>query len=283
MKKLFFIIPIAFSFLSFKLSNNEENATTYPPFAFVQISDPQFGFSSNYPFPIETANFEKAISKINKLMPAFIVITGDFVNNMPNQSQIDQFQKVYHELDPRIPGYLVPGNHDTKTAVTETTLNNYINIFGVDRYSFQYNGWKFIVLNTTIIKNPDNVQTETAAQLSWLQNELTTFSAGHIMIFQHYPVYLKTPTEADNYYNFPLTVRPMYLNLFNQYVKAVFSGHLHDNLWLKYNNVTLITTNNLCKKPGQTPTAGVRIVKVYKDRYEQGYYPLDSIPSTITF
>ena len=283
MKKLILLILIAFSFLSFNLSYNKED-TTYVPFCFVHITDPQFGFVDPKNFTVEAANFEKTIAKVNQLKPKFIVITGDMVNHLSIQAQIDKFNSIYQKLDTGIAGYLVAGNHDVKTIPTENTLNTYRKIFGKDWYSYEFNGWKFIVLNTSIIKNSDSVTAERDLQLSWLKNELaTTPATEQIMVFQHYPFYLKTPDEADNYYNFPITQRSMYLELLNQYnVKAVFTGHTHSNLWQKYKNVTLITTVALCKSADKNPP-GVRIVKVYKEHYTQTYYPIDSIPSTITY
>jgi hypothetical protein len=48
----------------------------------IQMSDPQFSiYTKNADFAHETANLEFAISAANRLMPAFVVITGDLINN----------------------------------------------------------------------------------------------------------------------------------------------------------------------------------------------------------
>ena len=50
-------------------------------FFFIQLSDPQFGmYTADRDFAQETANFEFAVANINRLKPAFVVITGDLVN-----------------------------------------------------------------------------------------------------------------------------------------------------------------------------------------------------------
>ena len=52
-----------------------------PPFFFIQLTDPQLGmFTDNKDFVQETANFEFAVAAVNRLKPAFVVITGDLVN-----------------------------------------------------------------------------------------------------------------------------------------------------------------------------------------------------------
>src|SRR5882762_2580202 len=51
------------------------------PFFFIQLSDPQMGmFSDNKDFAQDAANFEFVVAAINRLHPAFVVVTGDLVN-----------------------------------------------------------------------------------------------------------------------------------------------------------------------------------------------------------
>ena len=57
------------------------------PWFFIQITDPQFGmFTKNEGFEKETILYEKAVDKINKLKPDFVVITGDFVHSQKSAS-----------------------------------------------------------------------------------------------------------------------------------------------------------------------------------------------------
>ncbi|HYV29988.1 MAG TPA: hypothetical protein VEO53_02580, partial [Candidatus Binatia bacterium] len=59
------------------------------PFFFIQLSDPQLGmFTENADFAQETANLEFAVAAVNRLHPAFVVITGDLVNRPGDASQI---------------------------------------------------------------------------------------------------------------------------------------------------------------------------------------------------
>src|SRR5205085_3166055 len=83
------------------------------PFFFIQLSDPQFGmFSNNKDFAQETANFEFAVATINRLKPAFVVITGDLVNKAGDSEQIAEFHRIAAKIDQKIRVYNMPGNHD---------------------------------------------------------------------------------------------------------------------------------------------------------------------------
>ncbi len=82
-----------------------------PPFFFIQLSDPQFGmYTANKEFSQETANFEFAIATVNRLKPAFVIITGDLVNKPGDSAQMAEFQRIAARLDPNITLYNVAGS-----------------------------------------------------------------------------------------------------------------------------------------------------------------------------
>src|SRR3954454_25255729 len=83
------------------------------PFSFIQMSDPQFGmFTKNQGFEHETANFEFAVAAANRMKPAFVVITGDLINDSGNAAQAAEYHRIAAKLDTRIKLFSVPGNHD---------------------------------------------------------------------------------------------------------------------------------------------------------------------------
>src|SRR5436190_19463137 len=89
------------------------------PFFFIQLSDPQFGMSTtNRDFAQETANFEFAVATVNRLRPAFVVITGDLVNQPGDTAQIAEYQRIVRRVDSTIPVYNVVGNHDIENVPT---------------------------------------------------------------------------------------------------------------------------------------------------------------------
>src|SRR4051812_12506794 len=161
------------------------------PFFFVQLSDPQFGmFANNKDFVQETANFEFAVATINRLKPAFVVITGDLVNKAGDSAQIAEFHRIAAKVDARIPIYKVVGNHDIENVPTPGTIAAYTNSFGRDFYSFRHGGFVGIVLNSIVIHSPQQTTNHLEAQDRWLQAELERArndSPQHIVIFQHHP------------------------------------------------------------------------------------------------
>src|SRR4051812_38460849 len=122
------------------------------PFFFIQLSDPQFGmFTNNKDFVQETANFEFAVASINRLKPAFVVITGDLVNKPGDRAQIAEFHRIAAKVDPKIRVYNVVGNHDIENVPRPETISVYTNLFGPDHDSFRHGGFVGIVLNSIII------------------------------------------------------------------------------------------------------------------------------------
>ena len=103
------------------------------PFFFIQLTDPQFGmFTDNTNFTQETANFEFAVATVNRLRPAFVVITGDLVNKPGDTAQIAEYRRIVGKIDRDIPVHDVAGNHDVENVPTPASVAGYTNIFGAD-------------------------------------------------------------------------------------------------------------------------------------------------------
>jgi 3',5'-cyclic AMP phosphodiesterase CpdA len=255
------------------------------PFFFIQMADPQLGFfSGGEDFTKETELFEKAIAHANRLKPAFVVISGDLVNGAGNARQIAEFKRICAKLDKSIPLHLVCGNHDIGGKPNAAAIDRYRRAFGPDRYSFRCGGAYGIVLNTQIVKSPQNVPQEAPRQLAWLKAELAKAAASraeNILVFTHHPLFLDRPDEPEQYFNLPVKDRQAYLTLLRAYgVRAVFAGHHHRNSLARDGKMEMITTGPVGKPLGKDPS-GLRIVKVYADRIEHAYYGLDSVPESV--
>src|ERR1043165_8495747 len=125
---------------------------------FIQMSDPQFGmYTKDADFVHETANFEFAIATANRLKPAFVVITGDLINESGNAAQAAEYKRIAAKLDPQIKLYSVPGNHDVENEPTAESLARYRERFGPDYYSFRAGELTGIVLNSNLEKGTKNV------------------------------------------------------------------------------------------------------------------------------
>lgn len=254
------------------------------PFFFIQLSDPQFGmYTTNRDFVQESANFEFAVATINRLHPAFVVITGDLVNKAGDTTQIKEFKRIEGKINPAISVFNVAGNHDIENTPTPATVAAYTNQFGPDHYEFRHGNFIGIVLDSTLIHTPDKVHDLCAQQETWLESELAQAhndKAAHIVIFQHHSWFLDTADEADQYFNIPTARRTKYLALFHKYgVNFAFCGHYHRNKIARDGDLEVVTTTAVGKP--LAGESGLRIVIVRDDAIEQRFYSLGEIPNQI--
>lgn len=255
------------------------------PFFFVQLTDPQFGmFTDNKSFEQETANFEFAAATINRLHPAFVVVTGDLVNKTGDSAQIQEYKRILAKVSADIPVYNVAGNHDVGNTPTPKLIEAYTNAFGPDHYAFHFGNFEGIVLDSNLIQAPQKVQDLAAQQKSWLAAELrNAHNAGarHIVIFQHHPWFLKSLDEPDQYFNLPHEQRASYLPLFHQFgVEAVFCGHYHRNLAASDGGLPVVVSGALGKPLGGSQS-GIQIVIVRDSGIEHHFYDLGEIPTGV--
>lgn len=256
------------------------------PFFFIQLSDPQFGmFTGDGDFSQETANYEFAIATVNRLKPAFVIITGDLVNKPGDTAQIAEYLRITAKVDKSIAVYNVAGNHDVGNVPTPASLAAYTKIFGPDHYAFRHGTFAGLVLNSCLIHSPSNTTSELAAQERWLRAELQSArssGARHIAVFQHHPWFLRQADEADEYFNIPKERREKYLALFREYgVKHLFCGHYHRNAIARDGDLEVITTGPVGKPLG-SDGSGLRVVVVRDTGLEHRYHEFDTMPTEIS-
>lgn len=255
------------------------------PFFFIQLSDPQLGmFTNNADFVQDAANFEFAVASVNRLRPAFVVITGDLVNKPGDAAQIAEYRRIVGQIDPAIPVYNVAGNHDVQNVPTPDSLAAYTKIFGPDRFVFRHRGLTGVVLNSSIIHSPDKAPAQLAEQEAWLRIELTRAKADgarHIVVFQHHSWFLAQASEPDQYFNIPLARRLAYLSLFREHgVRYLFCGHYHRNAEARDGSLEAITSGPV-GKPLDQAKSGLRIAIVREDRIDHRYYELGELPTRV--
>ena len=255
------------------------------PWFFVQLSDPQFGmFTADSNFVQETANLEFAVATLNRIRPAFVVVTGDLVNKPGDAAQIAEYRRIMAKLDPAIRVYDVAGNHDVENAPTPESVEAYRRQHGPDRYTIRHRGLVGIVLNSSLIHTPTKAPAEYEAQRRWMEAELEKVKAEaprHLLIFQHHPWFLTQATEKDEYFNIPLERRTPHLELFRRYgVSHLLSGHYHRNSFGKYGEMEMVTSGPIGMPLGKDGS-GLRVVIVREDGIEHRYYEIDQIPNRI--
>jgi 3',5'-cyclic AMP phosphodiesterase CpdA len=252
---------------------------------FLQMSDPQFGmYSKNANFEHETANFEFAIATANRLKPAFVVITGDLVNEAGNAAQIAEYKRIAAKLDPKIRLFSAPGNHDVQNEPTPESLARYRENFGPDYYTFQAGDITGIVLNSNLEKGTRNAAAEAAKMEAWFQTELTKAKAAgakQIIVFQHIPFFQKDANEAEVYNNIPVDVRRRYLKLLHENgVQWVFAGHLHHNLEARDGDLQIVATGPV-GMPLNDAKSGIRVVAVTPGGVKHQYFDFGVLPETL--
>lgn len=255
------------------------------PFFFIQLTDPQLGmFTDNADFAQDAANLEFAVATVNRLRPAFVIITGDLINKPGDPAQLAAYRRLTGKVDPAIPVYHLAGNHDIGNTPTPATIAAYEQVLGPARYVFRHQGFVGIVLNSGVIHTPKETAEELAAQERWLRNELAAAKAAgtrHIVVFQHHPWFLKSAGEPDQYFNVPLERRTAYLALFREFgVRYLFSGHYHRNAEVRDGDLVAVTSGPVGKPLGGAKS-GLRVVVVREDRIESRYHEFGDLPSRV--
>jgi serine/threonine-protein phosphatase CPPED1 len=203
---------------------------TDAPYFIIQVTDPQFGFiESNNGFSKETELYEKIVGSINRLSPELVVITGDLVNNKDDRSQFVEFKRITSKINSSIPVRIVPGNHDIGANPSQKEIDVYKADFGDDKFSLRHKNSLFIGLNSSLIKAGSSENER--LQFDWLKKELSeSKQPEHIILFCHYPFFIKAFDEPESYSNLSAEARTKYFNLFKEIkVNAVYAGHLHEN------------------------------------------------------
>jgi 3',5'-cyclic AMP phosphodiesterase CpdA len=254
------------------------------PFFFIQLSDPQFGmYTQDRDFVQETANLEFVVATINRLRPAFVVITGDLVNRAGDKDQIAEYTRVIGKIATTIPVYSVAGNHDVGNDPTRQTLAEYRKNIGADYYTFRSGPMEGIVLDSSLLAHPQNAPDESVKQEQWLTEELDKAKrAGiRVVVFQHHPYCVNDPTEPDEYFNVTKPIRDRYFELFAKYgVSDVFAGHLHRTAECRNANLTIHTSGPV-GKPLVDGQSGIRIVAIRNGIVSSKYFPLGLLPETV--
>ena len=258
-------------------------------FFFVQMSDPQFGMNATRTpgvtgFEFETANYEKVIAAVNRLKPAFVVTTGDMVQDHEDASQLAELRRIARKLDDSIPMYWAAGNCDVGNALTSATLSRYRERFGEDNYSFDHGGSHFVVLNSNTCVDPSDVPGEWERQLDFLRGDLQSAresDSTHVVVFGHHPLFGEDPDEADSTMVIPGERRRVLLDLFKaRGVSAMFAGHWHRNAESSDGAFQMVITGAVGYPLGDDPS-GIRVVKVLDDGIQHEYFGLDSIPESV--
>ena len=142
------------------------------------------------------------------------MICGDLVNRTAEPAELAEYKRVVREVNPLIPVYYVAGNHDVGNIPTASTIAGFRASIGPDYYTFSADGMLGVVLDSNLIRAPQEDPKAAEQQEAWLKRTLASSRsdpAGQVVVFQHIPYFDHAPDEPDDYFNIPEPARGMYL------------------------------------------------------------------------
>lgn len=190
---------------------------------------------------------DKAVKDINSLEGLdFVVFTGDNID-VSNKKDLEAFLKEVKGLN--YPYYILVGNHDVYKR-HGVAADEYMKLVkksagayhpDTPNYVFKKNGYIFVVINGAKENIPGANAYFKPSTLEWLDQTLTKYSQNNVIIFQHFPL-LEARSDGHNIYN-----KNEYLNVLKKHsnVKAIVSGHYHENREEMVNGIYNIVTPSL--------------------------------------
>lgn len=221
-----------------KSENNKDEA-----FTFVYLTDIHLEYGRNAP-----EGFQKAIDTINEMNPDFVLTGGDLIADALGQSyeRADSLYKLYNKMagEFNMPVYNTMGNHEVFGLYESSGVDPSHSMYGEKMYeekigkkfySFNHNGWQFMVLDA--IGQTDQRRYTghiDSAQLGWIQRELQQLSPETPIVLSVHIPFLTVFTELDqgaltpNAKNMVINNAKEVLEIFRDYnLKLVLQGHLH--------------------------------------------------------
>ncbi len=241
-------------------------------FKFIVAADPQLFWGDN------VDNWRLTIEQINKIDPDLVIVCGDLTESPGNKKQIDVYTEMSKKLKATIKLYNVPGNHDVGTIPSLESLAAYKENIGPLYYSFTHNDNLFIILESSSIKSPtEKTQEYVDEQMKWLREVLSDSKSKNFtykFVVMHHPIILESLDEQEQYFNMPHELRKELLSLFiDGGINIVFSGHLHQDRVVKFDDIELVVNGSCGKALGQS-SLGFRVVNVCPDGLSHEYITL---------
>lgn len=251
---------------------------SFEPFTFVQMTDTQIGFIDQSPrYSHSDSLMKAAVLAANALEPAYVIVTGDLVDNPADPVQDSVYRTRLAEIE--APVYAIPGNHDYLGGFTREKQSAYIALRGYDRFSFRDKGCAFIGMDSNCIK--DGVEEAEAEQWEWLSGELDAArKCKYTFVFLHCPIIRENLEEPEDYFNFSKEQRKKYISLFKEKgVDVVFAGHTHQQYDTVAEGIRFVAAGPVANALGHG-TPGYNVVRVGEKGVEITYTPTPGVDPT---
>ncbi|MBR4748233.1 MAG: metallophosphoesterase [Abditibacteriota bacterium] len=252
------------------------------PFSFIQLSDPHMGWLAaikqvevGTPESLDNTVLKQAVKKINEMQPDFVFCSGDMVSYPNDARYVGKFREATEGL--KCPLYCAAGNHDI--IINPNGLQKYYADYGRDYYKFVKNNSLFLCVDTCATERYRNSGEYEERQRRWLENNLEgsrTCGYDHIFVLCHIPFISESYDEEESYNAVRPDLREKYLALLEKYhVGYVLAGHLHWETDITYKGTRHICVRSMVGCAQSKLPVGFMLYKVYDDRVETEWVPLE--------
>lgn len=193
----------------------------WKPFRFAFLSDTHIGS----PDGRAEEDLRRSVDDINQMSDiAFVVVTGD-ITELGTDAQLLLAKDIFSRL--KVPWYVIPGNHDF--GWSESGGVSFRKTFGYDRFTFDYNGIRFVgCASGPVIRMSDGHIPRDA--VIWLDSTREkTPSSLPLVFFNHYPL----DNALDNWYEAVDRLK-------RHNTLAVLCGHGHSNHALNFEGIPAV-------------------------------------------
>lgn len=236
--------------------------------------------------------FMAAIAKVNVLKPDFVITGGDLIMDALGVSyeRADSLYDLYTELQEKfdMPVYNTIGNHEVfgiyeKSGAgpdhPEYKFGMFEKHLGETYYSFDYQGWHFIILNS-VVETEDRhyIGKIDEEQMEWISNDLLDVAPETPIIISTHIPFITVFTQilygefAPEYHGLVVENARAVLDIFTGYnLKLVLQGHLHYLEDIEVYGVHFITVGAVSARWWSGPNEGVEegflMVNVHGDDF----------------
>ncbi|TNH06847.1 3',5'-cyclic-AMP phosphodiesterase [Testudinibacter sp. TR-2022] len=213
------------------------------PVRFIQVTDPHlFADKKAELLGINTFDsFKAVLSEIQQTPFAFefVLATGDLTqDNNPEgyryfSEEISQLQK---------PVFWIPGNHDYQPHMVET-LNRYPEFISPLKHIIVNNNWQILMLDSQVLNVPHGYLNQ--YQLDWLIAKIEQYPDLYTLVVLHHHI---APTRSAWLDQHNLRNTSEFLSCLQQHrhIKAIISGHIHQEMDTQWNTYRILTTPSTC-------------------------------------
>lgn len=209
-------------------------------------SDPQYGWFGSIACKSERQKFQKIVKIVNEEKFDALVVLGDLADSYPKgkggrrNGQVGLFLEDAKKIkSARV--FYVAGNHDLGDFPNAETIKRFEKNFGVPAwYAFHLGGYKFLVVNTALLKNHKRLPQLYDEQIKFIKDNRDARA-----VFGHHPMFYKNPNENNKYYSWPARTRNGILPLFAPGT-YFFSGHTHKSFQKMAGDLYHINVGTCC-------------------------------------